>query len=245
MENKETLKKRVENLKDQAYQGKFVLINFVDDITLREFEKAFKKVEPIQPFSYGGYPESEYKRLIISAEEPSAEAYQITCLKINYSKKNYEINHRMVLGSILGLGLKREVVGDIVLASDDYYVFVTTKMAGYIKDNLKYIGRVPVNLEETIFTGEVKKEFLVKDCFLASMRLDVVLAGFYNLSRKEALELVSDNLVKVNHKETMNNSQILEVGDILSVRGKGRLIVEEIKGKTKSGNLVVKLKKPL
>lgn len=238
------LRKRINSLKEQAYQGKFILTTFVDTMVAKEIENSFKHNEELKPYSYGGYHTAEYKRYIFSNEIPKREDFQIVAIKIEYSKKNGDINHRSILGSILGLGLKREVVGDIICDKGNFYFFVTKQMENFILENLRYIGNVPVLLVIENEELSYEQKFDIKTCFLASMRLDVVLAAFYNLSRKQALEIISDGAVKVNHLECLNPSENLKSNDLLSVRHHGRLFIGEIKGKTKSGNLVVELKKP-
>ncbi len=43
----------------------------------------------------------------------------------------------------------------------------------------------------------------------------------------------------------MNNSFTLKEKDLVSVRGKGRMILDEIKGKSKSDNYILNIKKPI
>ena len=245
MTEEERFKKRLNNLIDDAYSGKLVLLPFMDTAAQELVKYSLKHNEPIQPYFYGGTTNSEYKRAIYYYEKPDDSMFEIAKLKINYSKLNGSINHRSILGSALGLGLKREVIGDIVSYNDSYYIMVDAKLKGFIIDNLNYVGRVPIKLEEIDYKIENQNKYLNKTCFLASLRIDVVIAGFYNLSRKDAQEMIKDGLVKINHKECLNVSLMLKENDVLSVRGKGRLIVDAVGGKTKSGNLVVELKKPI
>ena len=79
--------------------------------------------------------------------------------------------------------------------------------------------------------------------FLSSLRLDVVIANAYNLSRSEALEYLCRKDVSINHILNQNPSHICEVGDLISVRHKGRVKISEIKGHSRSGRLEVILSK--
>ena len=77
------------------------------------------------------------------------------------------------------------------------------------------------------------------------MRLDNVLAGAYNLGRAAAQKMIQDGLVKVNHEVVLKDSKLLKEGDLLSVRGKGRVILVKLMGQTKSNNLILAIKKPI
>lgn len=243
-EELERFKKRVMSLKENAYQGRFVLLPFLDETFGVELKNCFKKNEVIQPYFYGGYADAEYRRCIIAENEPNKEDFQITILKVCCSPRNGVLSHRSILGSILGLGLKRDVVGDIVGSEEVFYVFVNTKMADFIKENLFYVGNIPVEIEISNVSVEIKKEFIIKRYFVSSMRLDVIIAAFYNLSRKESLEIIKNADVKRNHLLCQNPSQIIVKDDIISVRHKGRIYVGDSFGVTKSGNIVLELKKP-
>ncbi len=245
MTEEERFRKRVDNLIDGAYSGKLVLLPFLDTNYQQIVKTSFKHNEKVKPYFYGGYSDAEYKRAIFYYDVPKDEMFNIAKLKIDYSRLNGSINHRSILGSVLGLGLKREIVGDIILYEDNYYILVDAKMKDFAIDNLNYIGNVPVKLIEVSYNLENQNKYLEKVCFLASLRLDVIIAGFYNLSRSSAQELIKSGLVKVNHKDTLNISMVLKENDLLSIRGKGRLIVNRVNGKTKSGNLVVEFKKPI
>ena len=242
----EFFRKRIISLKDKAYQNDFVLLPFLDDSKCYLIAKAFKKNEDLKYYFYGGYDEADYKRCIFSYEEVNNELFQIDILKIDYAKKNYSLNHRSILGSVLGLGLKREVVGDIINNDDDYYIFVSKNISDFIIDNLGYVGSTPIKVYKCPkLDFKVKKNYLEKDIFVASLRLDVIIAGFLNLSRKEALNLILEQRVKLNHLETLNSSVLLKENDLISVRGYGRIIVDKIKGHTKSNNIILHVKKPI
>ena len=157
----EFFRKRIISLKDKAYQNDFVLLPFLDDSKCYLITKTFKKNEDLKYYFYGGYEEADYKRCIFSYEEVNNELFQIDILKIDYAKKNYSLNHRSILGSVLGLGLKREVVGDIINNNDDYYIFVSKNISDFIIDNLSYVGSTPVKVSKCPkLDFKVKKNYL-------------------------------------------------------------------------------------
>lgn len=243
MDNLEAFKNRIHDLKEEAYERN-ILLPFYNLENQLIISRSFKHNDYVRPYFYGGYKDSEYKRVIFSINEVDNEDFQIAMLKIKPFLKTDILNHRMILGSILGLGLKREIVGDIIYTNDAYYAFVCLNMANFIKENLVKIGKV--NVECKIVEEEINYEvsYLEETVFIASLRLDNLVAASYNLGRAKAQSLISDGYVKINHDIVLKDSKLVKEQDLLSIKGKGRVIVSEICGKTKSGNLIVKIKKP-
>ena len=56
-------------------------------------------------------------------EEPSYEAYPLKAVRISFSYKK-ELSHRDYLGSLMGLGIERNRIGDIFVYDDGAVVFV-------------------------------------------------------------------------------------------------------------------------
>ena len=115
----------------------------------------------------------------------------------------------------------------------------------FIISNLSKIGPNNVLLSEYLGPVTFQKGYAESKIFIASMRLDNVLAGAYNLGRAAAQKMIQDGLVKVNHELILKDSKLLKEGDLLSVRGKGRVILVKLMGQTKSNNLILAIKKPL
>ena len=76
---------------------------------------------------------------------------------------------------------------------------------------------------------------------VSSERLDAVLAAGLKLSRSEAQRLIEAGLVKRNHAPELRGDVHLEEGDLLSVRGYGRMKILEFEGRTRKGRLAVRI----
>lgn len=239
----EAFKNRIYDLKYDAYQ-KDILLPFYNLEQQDIIKRCFKKNEDINVYFYGGYLNSEYKRVIISLNQPNNKDFMISTMQIN-TFEDVTLGHREILGSILALGLKREVIGDIINYNNQSYFFTTSKMAPFIKENLVKIGNKNVKIEEYFADVTYEVKYAEQTVFIASMRLDNILANAYNLGRKKAQDLILDGLVKINHEVIVNPSKIVKVNSLLSTRGKGRILIGDILGKTKSGNLILTIKKPV
>lgn len=243
MDTLEAFKNRIYTLKLDAYK-RDILLPFYTVEQQEIIKYCFKKNDDVKVYFYGGYENAEYKRALISLNPISNLDFNIITLKINYNNKTDTINHRQILGSILALGLKREIIGDIIKVNDDYYFFVVSNMKEFIVDNLHYIGKAKVEIEQCFEELNYETEYEERTVFLPSMRLDNVLANSYNFGRKKAKEIVETGLVKVNHIIVTNTAKIIKENDVLSIRGKGRLIVGQLVGKSKSDNLILKIRIP-
>ena len=241
----ELFKKRIESLFIKAYDGNLALINFIDDTKREIILKLAKNYPGVDCHFYGGIIDSDYNRCILSINEISNDDFKIDIYKIDYNKRYYEVSHRSILGSLMALGIKRECIGDIVIIDGDAYFAATSEISAYLQAEFKAVGRAPISLE--MINSEIKNErkYSEKTHFISSLRLDAIIAAGYNLSRSDAHQMIVDGMIKVNHITVMNPSYNLKQDDLLSVSKKGRLILGDIGGTTKSGRLCVTLKKQI
>lgn len=63
------------------------------------------------------------------------------------------------------------------------------------------------------------------------------------MSRTKANEVIIAGRVFVNGESVLKNSKSINVGDIITVRGKGRFEIAEIQGTTKKERTVLKVLK--
>jgi RNA-binding protein YlmH len=166
-------------------------------------------------------------------------------LKISPKSQKYsaELSHRDFLGSILNLGIKREVLGDILVWENQGFVFVLEHMAEYIIENLQKVHNTAVTVVriETLPEG-VRAKTEERVVIAASARLDAILSAVWNLSRSEGKELVEKEKVSVAGRVITNPSYLLSEGERVSVRGKGRFYFLGVNGETRSGRGRMKIR---
>ncbi len=243
MEELEVFKKRVDSLITKAYSGGVSLLNFLDEAKLGILKQSSRNLKDIFVYYEGGFLNADNLRAIITPYEVIKSDFKIVVYKIKYNKKFYEISHRSILGSLMGLGIKRELIGDIVINDEGAYFACCLEIKDYIKDNLKFVGKAPVELEIETKTIENIVKYSKKVEFLSSLRLDVIIAAAYNLSRNEAHEFIVNGLVYINHVLILNPSEAVKLQDEISIRGKGRCKLDEIGGLSKSGRIAATLAK--
>ncbi|MBS4177194.1 RNA-binding protein [Lederbergia citrea] len=194
---------------------------------------------------FGGTDRCERKRALIFPEyfQPETDDFRLGLFEIHYPKKFIQLDHRMVLGSIMSLGLKREKFGDIIISGDRIQFFMAKEVADFVTLELNQIGKAKVSINkqkitEAVFSDEKLREI---ETTASSLRLDVILAAAYNISRQKAQNLVQQGHVKVNWEIVERPSFDCAEGDVLSARGLGRCNILEIQGKTKKDKLRIKL----
>lgn len=151
-----------------------------------------------------------------------------------------EFTHRDFLGAIMNLGIKRETIGDIFVKGKKAYLFADEKIAGYIEENLDKVKHTHVKVERLNDIPqqiEVKKQ--EKEILVSSLRLDVIVAARYKLSRNQALLLFRNQKVFVAGRVCENNSYQVKEGDVISVRGFGKMVFKEIAGETRKGRIYI------
>ena len=243
MEALEQFKKTLNSHINKALSGNVSLLNFLDDAMISELNKRCKQ-EHVNVYYFGGIKNCDRFRAIISFNGISNNDFKIIIFKVKYNKKYNIISHRSVLGSLMSLGIKRECIGDIVIDNNqDCYFACTLEISSYIYDNFRFISNFPIELEYYDDIVENVLRYEDKVYFLPSLRLDACIAQVYKISRSEALDIITNGLVFINHINCLNSSHILKENDEISVRHKGKFKVSLISGQSKSGKLAVTLSK--
>ncbi len=150
------------------------------------------------------------------------------------------LSHRDYLGSILGLGLERDVIGDIFVA-DEHSAYLACKgeIEDFLADNLTHVSADTVRVTRTPmgFVPPVeRKRQPIRDT-VASARLDCVVAALTNLSREKAQMAVRSGLVELNYETVDACDTTVEPPCVLSVRGVGKFSVLSFDGETKKGRM--------
>jgi photosystem II S4 domain protein len=139
--------------------------------------------------------------------------------------------HRDFLGAMLGTGIVREKTGDIiVLGERGAQVIVVPEMAEFLEMNLQQVRSVPVktqriDISELKIREPKKKELTTVE---ASLRLDAIASAGFGMSRSKMVDLIDAGDVRVNWKEITQASFQVKSGDLVAIRGKGRLEVGEV-----------------
>ena len=176
---------------------------------------------------YGGYPEAERAYLAVSPSYYQAveDDYPFDCIAFRYREQK-QITHRDVLGTLMGLGLRRDAVGDILCGDGISVVFVRNEVSRFVTEQVDRIGGEGVTIIPD-YAGELPISIEYEEIrdTVASPRLDSVVKSLLRCSREKAAELIVRGSVSVNHTPTEAIAKHIDVNDVLSIRGHGRYLI--------------------
>ncbi|HBT63566.1 MAG TPA: hypothetical protein DEB10_02750 [Ruminococcaceae bacterium] len=221
---------------------------FVGFLDLRQCEAAkgmLKNAGDVNTELFGGFADAERRMLGVFPPyiQPNSSAFPIETLVFGY-RNGVPLCHRDFLGTILGCGVKREKVGDILCGDGIAVVFVGKDIAGFLETQITKVGGEGVSLIQN-YQGELPAAYSFQelDGTVASPRLDAVVKTAAGLSREEAGRWIEAGLVSVNHIPRISVSFIIKENDILSIRSVGRFRVQKIGPETRKGRLFISLLK--
>ncbi len=253
--NKETaiLFARLDDLCGVAMQGQLASTPFLSPRELHFSEKYLASRGMDSRFiSWGGYEGAERKRIFILPDYIDAPVEYLSILEYGFDDSfaavevkgsGYKaLSHRDFLGSILGLGLERSVIGDIIVFDGEKpraIIFCDKAVALFICENLLKVSSDNVKTAE-VSVGGVKfpeKKFLHISDTVASERLDGVVAALLSLSRERAKQLVIDGAVELDFEACERPDKSVPSSCIITVRGHGKFRINSLLDRTKKGRL--------
>jgi len=250
MNEEELIKRKIIDTANLAYKNNvFCFTNFLSLTELSIYHSLKKELSFIKSEVY--YPLDICERAIIkfsSKEELGYDLdYPIKLLKISPLTPKFaqKLSHRDYLGAIMSLGIKRELIGDILVNEKEAFVFSIDHIADYIIENLTSISHTSIKVEMANLEdlSGFKKEREKIQIIAASNRLDSIVASLSKLSRSKVKDLFLSRKVFVNGLVNENVSYKLKEGEVLVIRGLGKFCFIETGGETKSGRIYLKFEK--
>ncbi len=176
--------------------------------------------------------------------EPSDELAAIQCA---YPPTGADLTHRDLLGGLMGIGLTRERVGDILAGETAAQIVCLRDAAPIILSQFDQAGRYRLKLKEISLAelapapAQVK---LVHDT-VAALRLDAVLASGFSLARGKAADAVTGGRVSLNHRECVKPDKAVEAGDVITCRGMGKCVLKSVGGQSRKGRIIIEIERYL
>ena len=148
--------------------------------------------------------------------------------------------HRDYMGALLGMGIGREWLGDILVKDDLAYVFCLPSVQKHLL-SIDKVGRCTVRAEAVALADVPAPERQIKEkrFSVQSPRLDAVVGGLFDLSRSESARQIEAGAVSVNYRECLKTDLAVREGDMISLRGKGKGRIAAIGGTSRKGRLFI------
>ena len=240
---------RLVDLAEQAMKTqKFRLSGFLDPYGAEIAETVAANYSGLEARFDGGYPGAERQRaILVHADFGGTPSFDIVAIKASWNADFVHLSHRDVLGALMGLGIEREMLGDLLVTGGSVKILTDKKMADYFLTNCTKIGPASVKCELAELDSIVPREERCKEisATVASLRVDSIAAAGFGTSRSRAAADIEADKLKLNWQSVKNVSQAVKEGDVISLRGRGRLEVAEVRGQTKKGRVGVLLKRYL
>ena len=252
-DDKMLLAQILDKIEFSKQREKLEYTDFLDMYQVALVKNFMKKINCENYVLFGGFENAERKVLILYPEK-----YNINMIEKNYSKimKVIRINlneeekgmysHRNYLGGIVKLGMKREKVGDILVSDDGADILVKNETSEVLKQNLGTLTRFENAKIEIVELDNLREqEIKVEEMkiIVPSLRLDNFVSDLAKTSRSKAVQIIDSERVFINGQNETKASKQVKAGDVITIRGKGRFVVKEFGGSTRSGRTVVKIEK--
>ncbi|MEI6579761.1 MAG: YlmH/Sll1252 family protein [Eubacteriales bacterium] len=253
MDEDSLLLANIEDKIEQAFNKNMVTYSRFMDVRQRALaESVCRKHKELKVFFYGGYPEAERTVGIFLPDYIKAGSFtelldyftenpeENPLMLLRISKDSFStLSHRDYLGSMMGLGIKREMIGDILVREDGCDIVLLKSIVKFLEDNLQKAGRGTLSTEITGVESIIVPPQKTQDklCIVSSLRLDSAVSAAYNISRTLAAEAINKGVVSVNGLQTQKIDAKIAQGDKIVLRGKGKVVVKELAGETKKGKI--------
>ncbi|CAA7408599.1 unnamed protein product [Spirodela intermedia] len=240
----EAVKNVIEMARRASIRRSIIHTNFLTPPVVKEATMALEKLADVRAVAQGGYPQAE--RCRISVGHPDTMETTPDAISAVRISGNFEFDpcaHGDFLGAILGTGIVRDKVGDILLQGEKgAQVLIVPELVDFLVSTLDKVGNVSVSCTEIPLLALEYEPPRTRSfrTIEASLRVDALASAGFKISRSKLVSLISNGDVRVNWSPVTKNGATLKTGDVVSVSGKGRLKVGEIVA-TKKGKFSVEL----
>lgn len=195
--------------------------------------------------TFGGYEEAERRMIVYLPDYLEewalyGEGSPIVCIRADFYEGE-SLTHRDVLGALMGAGIARETVGDILIDGNRCDLLVTAQIAPYILQNLSSAGRAKLRLTAVDLSQihvpqpQIKE---IKDT-LASLRLDSVVSSGFRIGRSQAAQAISAGKVAIDGLPCEKPDKAVTEGCKISLRGSGKILLSKVGSRTKKDRVSV------
>lgn len=224
-------------------------------LTLAEQEGAARLIAAAghpEHLFWGGYEDAERKLCVFLPDWLDGEGFQssedcpLTALTLS-APQDAALTHRDYLGSILGLGINREKVGDLLVGEGVCQVLLLREVEKILLTQLDQVGRTRVKIAPCPLdrlSPPEKNIRTIRDT-VATLRLDAVAASGFSTSRSKMAALISSKKLTVNGRECDKPDRAVEEGDVLACRGLGKCVLKEVAGQSKKGRTMILIERYL
>lgn len=246
-EEKRFLKTVVEYSHKSFTQNRELYTDFYNGDWMKEVISRYIGFNNLHNYRFiGGYDDAERQVLGFVYDKDYIYNNPISAIKITVKTGiGKALGHRDFLGAILGLGIDRSKIGDIIIKPFGAYVIADEEISEFLRWNFTQIGRYS-NIEiEKIELDELeidKPEVKEIQGTVSALRADAVFAVAFGVSRTTASKLLQNDKGRCNGIP-ISSSSILKEGDAGTLRGYGKIRLKSVNGTTKKDRIHITIEK--
>ncbi|MCO1601222.1 YlmH family RNA-binding protein [Desulfosporosinus nitroreducens] len=193
---------------------------------MREWAESILRKEHLEFLAEGGFSEAERVRILMGSKGETLDFKDadIALLWVRSTDARAQLEHRQILGSLMGLGFRRDVLGDIRPGQSGFYVAGTLEIVPYLLNHWTHAGREKIEVSLINGKPDVLPELgEERRITVNSSRLDAVIANAFKVSRSMAQEWISHGKVRKAGLVVFKAEAEVQTDDIVSCRGYGRI----------------------
>ena len=182
---------------------------------------------------FSPYKDAE-KVIFYNEQLPEVILYEI--------KSKQEIRHQDILGTMYSLNISSEMFGDIILYNNRYFIYVLKLFQNYFEMNFTKVRNSSIELVrcELDYLEDFERKYETIEIIVSSERIDTVISSIIHCNRAMIKDKIKDKEILLNHELLKNNSYVLRVGDVFSIRRFGKYKYMGIVKQTKKDNYIIK-----
>lgn len=244
MKKDQITKGKIQDKKEQCQEGSFT--TNTDFLDLHQQSISIGIAKGTKHAFAGGYEEAERKVLVFLSDYLELDEDDMFCVvRARPVSSNAELSHRDYLGSLIGIGISRSKVGDILVDEKGADIIVLKSIGTFLKNNYTKAGRIKLDVEILPISQLSYKETEKKEitCTVASVRLDNIISAAFGISRVKAVDAIRQGLVFVDNIEVLKVDKQIENGAKLVLRHKGKCVLKETGEKSRKNRIYIKIEK--
>lgn len=231
-------------------QNKITYTDFLDIYQKSVILKEIKNNDEM--ILFGGYEGADREILLFYPDKITRDVAQnyfdklLKVIKIQLPRNHEKYPHGVYLSGVMKIGLEREKFGDIIVTENGADILVFSENASYIKDSLAQLKRFRksiIDIQDITGISNRVDEYEDISVMVPSMRVDNFVAEIARISRKKASEYIDEGKIFINSSLVLKSSKMINLEDVLTIRGKGKYIVSEVIRKTEKREICYNSKK--
>jgi len=231
-----------ESARKAAESSSPVSVGFLEPKEQETVVRALSSSADVIVKRYGGYRGAVRRKTVVMPAYYIDEAYdpKLSFFALRGGDSAGNTDRESIVASLRAMGILRESIGDLFWTGQEWQgvvdgqVFESGDNGGRGRGNRGFGDLAELDPAEVAYPGQAAKTIRAT---VASMRLDAVAGAGFPASRTRLAQEIRVGRFRVNGGTCDSPAAHVSQGDVITCRGRGRLVVDEVAGATKRGRI--------